>query len=151
MALVCADASMGYYCREAEFQCSDRNLRRRSFFLAILYEFFRETSCDVRDIAEDAEEGLQTLPVRLGKQNTMLLMTVVGLLLDSVLTQSVVFTASGIIVRSPQLAHAILRVGLTMAAYWQILKYPKDNYWAWGSMSLFGLVPVLFAQAAVSS
>ncbi len=151
MALVCADASMGYYCREAEFQCSDRNLRRRSFFLAILYEFFRETSCDVRDIAEDAEEGLQTLPVRLGKQNTMLLMTAVGLLLDSVLTQSVVFTASGIIVRSPQLAHAILRVGLTMAAYWQILKYPKDNYWAWGSMSLFGLVPVLFAQAAVSS
>jgi hypothetical protein len=151
MASVCAEASMAYYCRQAESQCSDRNLRRRSFYLAVLYEFFRETSCDVRDIVEDAKEGLKTLPVKLGKQNTMLLMTVVGLLLDSILTQSVAFTASGIIVRSPQLAHAILRIGLTMIAYWQILKYPRDNYWAWGCMSLFGLVPVLFAQAALHS
>ncbi|KAE9378694.1 hypothetical protein N431DRAFT_553103 [Stipitochalara longipes BDJ] len=151
MASVCAEASMAYYCRQAESQCSDKNLRRRSFYLAVLYEFFRETACDMRDIAEDAKEGLQTLPVKLGKQNTMLLMTVVGLLLDSILTQSVVFTASGIILRSPQLAHAVLRVGLTMAAYWQILKYPRDNYWAWGSMSLFGLIPVLFAQAALHS
>jgi 4-hydroxybenzoate polyprenyltransferase len=151
MASVCADASMAYFCRQAESQCSDRNLRRRSFSLAVLYEFFRETSCDVRDIAEDAKEGLHTLPVRLGKRKTMLLMTVVGLLLDSILTQSVTFTASGVVVRSPQLAYAILRVGLTMAAYRQILKYPRDNYWAWGSMSLFGLVPVLFAQAALHS
>ena len=151
MAMVCADASMAYYCRQAESQCSDRELRSRSFYLAVLYEFFRETSCDVRDIAEDAKEGLQTLPVRLGKQNTMLLMTAVGLLLDSVLTQSVAFTSSGVIVRTPQLARAVLRVGLTMAAHWQILKYSRDNYWAWGSMSLFGLVPVLFAQAALHS
>lgn len=142
---------MAYYCRQAESQCSDRNLLRRSFYLAVLYEFFRETSCDVRDIAEDTKEGLKTLPVRLGKQNTMLLMTVVGLLLDSILTQSVAFTASGIIVRSPQLAHAILRIGLTMVAYWQILKYPRDNNWAWGCMSLLGVAPVLFAQAALHS
>ena len=151
MASVCADASIAYYCRQAEFQCSDRHLRTRSFYLAVLYNFIRETSFDVRDIAEDANEGLKTLPVRLGKQNTMLLMTFVGFLLDSVLTESVAFTTSGIIVRSPQLAQALVRVGLTMAAYWQILKYPRDNNWAWGSMSLFGLVPVLFAQAALHS
>ncbi|KAM5344085.1 hypothetical protein ACJ41O_012622 [Fusarium nematophilum] len=151
MASVCADASMAYYCRQDESQCSDPNLRMRSFYLAVLYQFFRETSCDVRDIAEDAKEGLQTLPVKLGKQRTMLLMAVVGLLIDSVLTHSLSVTASGIVVRSPQLAHAFLRVGLTMAAYWQILKYPRENCWAWGSMSLFGLVPVLFAQAALRS
>ncbi|KAK7415564.1 hypothetical protein QQX98_005810 [Neonectria punicea] len=151
MASVCAHASMAYYCRQDESQCSDTNLQMRSFYLAVLYQFFRETSCDVRDITEDAKEGLQTLPVKLGKQKTMLLMTVAGLLLDSILTQSVYATASGIIVRSPQLAYAFLRVGLTMAAYWQVLKYPRENCWAWGFMSLFGLVPVLFAQAALRS
>ncbi|KAI5461933.1 hypothetical protein BGZ63DRAFT_382626 [Mariannaea sp. PMI_226] len=151
MASVCASASMAYCCRQDESQCSDANLRTRSFHLAVLYQFFRETSCDVRDIAEDAKEGLQTLPVKLGKENTMLLMTAVGFLLDSFLTQSVAVTASGIVVRSPQLVYSFLRVGFTMAAHWQILKYPRDNNWAWGSMSLFGLVPVLFAQAALRS
>ena len=149
VASVCAGASMAYYCRQAESQCSDKNLRRRIFCLAVFYQFFRETSCDVREIAEDAKEGLQTLPMRLGKQNTMLFMTVVGLLLDFVLTRDFSFTASGITVQTLQLAHSILRVGLTMAAYWQILKYPRENHWAWGSMSLFGLVLVLFAQAAL--
>ncbi|KAH8817504.1 hypothetical protein F5884DRAFT_853918 [Xylogone sp. PMI_703] len=151
MSSVTASASMAYYCRQAESQCSDITLRTRSFYLAVLYNFFRETSCDMRDIAEDAKEGLHTLPVRLGKQNTMLLMTAVGLLLDPVLTQSVAFTTSGIVVRSSQLAYSILRVGLTMAAYRQILKYPRDNHWPWGLVCLFGLVPVLFAQAALRS
>jgi 4-hydroxybenzoate polyprenyltransferase len=140
---------MVYYCRQDESRCSHIRLRTRSFYLAILYQFFRETSCDIRDMAEDAKEGLKTLPVKLGKQKTMLFMTVVGLLLDSILTDSVHISASGIIVHSPQLAQAFLRVGLTMTAHWQVLKYPRHNCWAWGFMSLFGLLPVLFAQAAL--
>ena len=151
MASVCADASMAYICRSDESRCSDASLRRRSFYLAVLYQFFRETSCDIRDIAEDAKEGLQTLPVKLGKHKTMLVMTVAGLILDSVLTHSAYITTSGVVIRPGQLAYAFLRVGLTMAAYWQILKYPRDSCWAWGAMSLFGLVPVLFAQAALRS
>ncbi|KAJ3537417.1 hypothetical protein NM208_g6323 [Fusarium decemcellulare] len=151
MASVCADASMAYYCRQDESQCSDANLRIRSFYLAVLYQFFRETSCDVRDITEDAKEGLQTLPVKLGKRGTMFFMTSMGLLLDPILTHSVDFTAGGIIVRSPQLIRSFLRISLTMAAYWKVLEYPRENCWAWGFMSLFGLVPVLFAQAALRS
>jgi hypothetical protein len=151
MATVCAEASMNYYCRKTEFYCGDRALQRRCFLLAVLYNFIRETSCDLRDMAEDAKEGLQTLPVRLGKQNTMLLMTITGLVLDVGLTQSVAFTSTGITVRSLQLAYSILRVGLTMAAYWQILKYPRNNEWAWGSVCLLGLVPVLFAHAALTN
>jgi len=140
---------MNYYCRQPEITCSNRALRMRCFLLAVVYNFIRETSCDLRDVAEDAKEGLQTLPVRLGKQNTMLLMTIVGLLLDISLTESIAFTMSGIVVQPRQLAYALLRVGLTMTAYWQILKYPRDNQWAWGAVCLFGLVPVLFAHAAL--
>lgn len=151
MASVCTHASMAYYCQQENSQCSDDALRARSFYLAVLYQFFRETSCDIRDIAEDTKEGLETLPVKLGRQNTIVLMTVVGLLLDSVLTQSVVITAGGIIIRYPKLAYSVLRVGTTMAAYSQVLTYPRDNHWAWGTVSLFGLVPVLFAQAALRS
>lgn len=151
MASVCADASMVYYCHEDVSQSCDIKLRTRSFYLAVLYQFFRETSCDIRDIAEDANEGLETLPVKLGKEKTMLLMTVVGFFAESILTDCVHATASGFIVRFPRLAQAFLRIGLTMAAHWQVLKYPRHNYWAWGFMSLFGLVPVIFAQAALRS
>lgn len=142
---------MAYYCQIEDFKCSEESIRGRSFYLAILYQFFRETSCDIRDIAEDTKEGLETLPVKLGKQNTMILMTAIGLLLDSVLTQSIAITVEGIVVRYPQLLCSILRVGSTMAAYSLILAYPRDNHWAWGTMSLFGLAPVLFAQAALHS
>ncbi|KAJ4253842.1 hypothetical protein NW762_010237 [Fusarium torreyae] len=149
MATVTADASMAYYCRQNEIQCSDSSLRTRSFYLAVLYQFFRETACDVRDISEDTKEGLHTLPVKLGKHNTMLLLTVVGMLAESILTRGIDITMSGIVVRSPLLARAFLRVGLTMVAYWQVLRYPRQTSWAWGSVSLLGLAPVLFAQATL--
>jgi 4-hydroxybenzoate polyprenyltransferase len=117
----------------------------------MLYQFFRETSCDVRDIPEDTKEGLNTLPVKLGKHNTMLLLASVGFLIEAVLTNGIDIAMGGITVRSPQLTYSLLRVGLTMAAYWQILRFPRQNSWAWGSMSLFGLAPVLLAQAALRS
>jgi 4-hydroxybenzoate polyprenyltransferase len=149
MATVCAEASMAYCCRQDEFQCADRDLRARSFYLAVLYQFFRETSCDIRDIPEDTKEGLRTLPVKLGKQNTILLLATVGVLAESILTHGIDITTTGIIVKAPLISRAFLRVGLTMAAYWQVLRFPRQNSWAWGSMSLLGLTPVLFAQAAL--
>ncbi|KAF4958034.1 hypothetical protein FSARC_11131 [Fusarium sarcochroum] len=151
MATVTANASMAYYCRQDGIQCNDPNLRTRGFYLAVLYQFFRETSCDARDITEDTKEGLHTLPVKLGKHNTMLLLTVVGMLVDSILTHGIDITMSGIIVRPPLLTRAFLRVGLTMAAYWQVLRHPRENSWAWGTVSLLGLTPVLFAQATLRS
>ncbi|KAF5027509.1 hypothetical protein F66182_380 [Fusarium sp. NRRL 66182] len=151
MATVCADASMSYCCRQQEPDCSDDSLRTRSFYLAVLYQFLRETSCDIRDIAEDSKEGLKTLPVKLGKQNTILFLAGVGLLVESFLTLGIDVTASAVIVSFPLVSRAFLRVGLTMAAYWQVLSYPRGNCLAWGSMSLLGLVPVLFAQADLRS
>lgn len=142
---------MVYYCQPESNQCSDKALQLRSFQLACLYQFLRETACDVRDIGEDTAEGLNTLPVKLGKQNTMLLISLVGILLDLALTQSIIITADGIIVRYPQLIYSFLRIGSTIAAYSLILRYPRENVWAWGTMSLFGLTPVLFAQAALRS
>ncbi|PVH84681.1 hypothetical protein DL98DRAFT_610086 [Cadophora sp. DSE1049] len=152
MASVCAQASMAYYCQREGFHCSDESLQWRSIQLACLYQFLRETACDVRDIDEDTREGLRTLPVKLGKQRTILFMGLVGLLLDLVITQSVVLTAAGgIVVGFPHAIYSILRVGSTIAAYSTILQYPRANVWAWGIMSLLGLTPVLFAQAALRS
>lgn len=151
MASVCAEASMAFYCTPSDSHCADESLRRKSFYLAILYQFFRETSCDVRDIAEDAKEGLETLPVRLGKRNTMLLMTLGGILIDSILTASMVFSDGLVVIDQMRFAYSVLRVTMTMTAYWQVLRYPRNNYLAWGSMSLLGLTPVLFAQASLRS
>ncbi|KIL93917.1 hypothetical protein FAVG1_02479 [Fusarium avenaceum] len=151
MATVTAESSISYYCRQDNVQCHDKDLRMRTFYLVVLYQFFRETSCDVRDIPEDKKEGLKTLPVKLGKHNTMLLLTSVGFLVEAILTHGIDIEMSGITVRSLQLTYSLLRVGLTMAAYWQILRFPRQNSWAWGSMSLFGLAPVLLAQAALRS
>lgn len=150
MASVTAGSSGAYYCNSDDSPCSHETLRARSFQLACLYQFFRETTCDVRDIKEDAVEGLATLPVMLGKKNTLLFMTLLGLVLDALLTRSVAITSNNaIIIRHTQLAYSSLRIGSTMAAYYMILRYPRDSHRAWGIMSLFGLVPVMFAQAAL--
>ncbi|KAH7360213.1 hypothetical protein BKA65DRAFT_473374 [Rhexocercosporidium sp. MPI-PUGE-AT-0058] len=147
MASVSAQASIAYYCQTSGYKCSDEALQTKSVQLACLYQFLRETACDVRDIDEDTKEGLVTLPVKLGKRNTLLVMLLLGLLLDLTLTQSVVFTAAhGVVVDPSLFAHSILRIGSTIAAYLLILQYPRGNVWAWGTMSLFGLVPVLSAQ-----
>lgn len=148
MASVTAEASMAYSCRQG-YQCVERDVRTRSFYLAVLYQFFRETSCDVRDIPEDTKEGIDTLPVKLGKLNTMLLLATIGVLIDGLLTHGIDITPGGVLVNSQLLTHAFLRVGLTMLAYWQVLRFPRQNAWAWGSMSLLGLSPVLFAQGAL--
>lgn len=150
MASVTAEASMAYYCHRGDSHCSDIALRWRSIQLACLYQFLRETACDVRDIEEDTREGLKTLPVKLGKGKTVVLMAFVALLLDLALTQCVVVVGmNSVVVRYPEFAYSIARVGGTMMAYSLILRYPRANLWAWGTMSLFGLAPVLSAQAAL--
>lgn len=149
MASVCCEASMAYYCSADGAQCSDEGLRRKSFYLAILYQFFRETSCDIRDIKEDTEEGLETLPVRLGKWNTLLLMTIVGIIGDAILTGGVMMNHETIAFDPNKLARTSIRILFTMAAYIVILRYPRHHQLAWGTMSLCGLAPVLFAQAAL--
>tara|TARA_R110002060_G_scaffold25697_3_gene35212 strand:- start:340 stop:798 length:459 start_codon:yes stop_codon:yes gene_type:complete len=151
MASVCAQASMAHYCHREGFHCSDESVRWKSVQLACLYQFLRETACDVRDIEEDTREGLRTLPVKLGKEKTILLMGLVGLLVDLIITESVLLIGTGgIVVRSPHATHSCLRIGSTIAAYSLILQYPRANVWAWGIMSLLGLTPVIFAQAALS-
>ncbi|KAH7395905.1 hypothetical protein BKA64DRAFT_674923 [Cadophora sp. MPI-SDFR-AT-0126] len=150
MASVSAQASVAYYCPREGFQCSDESIRWKSVQLACLYQFLRETACDVRDIDEDTREGLHTLPVKLGKVKTILLMGLVGLSLDLVITQSLVVTAArGVIVRFPHALYSASRIGSTILAYSLILQFPRANVWAWGIMSLLGLTPVLFAQAAL--
>ncbi|OJD26188.1 hypothetical protein ACJ73_02434 [Blastomyces percursus] len=142
MGCVTAGSSMFHVCQK-DVQCTDQSLQTRSLCLSILYQFFRETACDIRDIAEDTEDGMETLPVRLGKGNTMLLISVVGMFSDVLLTGGV---GPSLQVDLSLAFQSVVRVGCTMCVYSQILRYPRENHWAWGFMSLLGLVPVLHAQ-----
>ena len=149
MGYVTAGTSMFFFCHSADAHCTGQSLRTRSLCLAILYQFFRETSCDVRDIAEDKRDGMKTLPVRLGKSNTLLLMVSLGALLDTVLTSGLSMDWSGIQMDPARLVGSVLRVGVTIGTYSIILHYPRRNMLAWGMMSLLGLVPVLWAQGTL--
>lgn len=95
------------------------------------------------------EEGLKTLPVRLGREKTLLFMTVFGILLDAFLTRAIDLVRCSGVVDFSYIFNSVGRVTLTMEMYSQILFYPRSNYWAWGTMSLLGLVPVLYTQAAL--
>lgn len=150
MGYVTADTSMFYFChaRDSPPPCSEHTLRTRSLCLAILYQFFRETACDTRDISEDAKDGMKTLPVRLGKTNTLLLMASLGTLLESLITNGISMTWAGIHVSTPLLGGSVFRVTMLLIFYAMILQYPKGSL-AWGWMSLLGLIPVLWAQAAL--
>lgn len=150
MAYVTADTTMFYLCHDKNSQCTEQSIRTRSLCLAVLYQFFRETACDARDIADDIRDGMRTLPVRLGKSNTLLLMAGLGSLADAMITKGIWATPSaGVQVNPELLAGSVFRVCAMMGAYAVILKYPRDNYVAWGIMSLFGLTPVLWAQTAL--
>jgi hypothetical protein len=149
MAYVTAHASMFYFCHSKYSQCSENSLRGRSLLLVILYQFFRETAFDTRDTAEDVREGMKTLPVRLGKSNTLLLMVVLGTFLEAFICKGILATRSGIHVEAPLLMESIVRVGTLIGVYGIILQYPKGSHFAWGGMSLLGLVPVLWAQRSL--
>ena len=150
MGYFTADAAMFHYCHERAALCSRGSLRARSLCLAILYHFFRETVNDARDIGEDSQNNLKTLPMRLGKRNTILFLMALGMPLDILLTGGMWVTRAGIQVDLGLMSQGILRICLTMGAYWKILQYPRKNSWVWGIMGLLGLTPVLWAQAELS-
>lgn len=150
MSYVTADTSIFYTCHKGvTMQCWKQSLRTRSLYLAILYQFLRETAGDTKDIAEDDREGMKTFPVRLGKKNTLLLMASLGFLVDALATKGVFVDLLGVHVDLVLLCWALLRMSATMGFYANILQYPKGDYWAWGSVSLLGLVPVLWAQSSL--
>ncbi|RYP21328.1 hypothetical protein DL767_009279 [Monosporascus sp. MG133] len=91
-----SDTSMFYFCHGKDTLCNGQSLSTRSLCLAVLYQFFRETACDTRDIAEDTKDDMKTLPVRLGKRSMLLVMAGVGALLDSLITDAILVTWLGI-------------------------------------------------------
>jgi 4-hydroxybenzoate polyprenyltransferase len=149
MGYVTADTSMFYFCYK-DAHCNEYSLRTRSLCLAVLYQFFRETACDIRDIEEDSKHDMKTLPVRLGKNNTLFIMAILGMLLDTLVTKGVLMTWTGLHVNFSLLIGSISRVGVLIGIYSKILQYPKGNNLAWSVMSLLGLMPVLWAQASLS-
>ena len=151
-AYVTVDTSLVYCCGGGgtTTHCSEPSLREGSLGLAMLYQFFRETVCDTRDIAEDKEEGMHTLPIRLGRQNTLCLMAVVGPFVDAALTRGILVDSLwNFHIEVFLLAESILRVGMTMLFYSKVLEHNHESICAWGTASLIGLMPVIWAQRSL--
>ncbi|EED13312.1 hypothetical protein TSTA_058010 [Talaromyces stipitatus ATCC 10500] len=155
MAYVTAETSMVYFSTggkgtTAPTQFPDQSLHNRSLGLAILYQFFRETVCDTRDIADDTQAEMRTLPIRIGKKKTLWLMGVLGCLLDAAITGGIsINSVWDLGVNYFLLFGAVLRVGATLLFYSIVLGQPRENAMAWGTVSLLGLTPVIWAQKSL--
>jgi 4-hydroxybenzoate polyprenyltransferase len=151
MAYVTVDTSVVYFCSSSTTtQCSEPSLRSQSLGLAILYQFLRETVCDTRDIAEDTQDGMKTLPIRLGRKNTLRLLGIEGCVVDAAITKGITidgvwgFHADKILIPD-----TIIRVGMTILFYSKVLEHNHGNFMAWGIASLIGLTPVIWAQRSL--
>lgn len=150
MAYVPVDTSMVYVCSgSTTTQYSESSFRGESLGLAILYQFFRETVCDARDIAMDTEDGMKALPVRLGRKNNFCPMSILGTFVDAALTRGISTDGACVYVDRLLLAEAILRVGMSMLFYSKVLEHHHGNVISWGTASLMGFLPVIWAQRSL--
>lgn len=111
----------------------------RSFAVAFLYNWVRETMCDVRDLDEDTEEGVPTLPVAFGKSGTLALILFVAVAAEQV------FMGSGLL--RPLPFDSVLRVAVTFVGCVLIKDRPREDTFTWGLIALIGLCPATWAQA----
>ena len=116
--------------------CSAPGVRATSLAYSMLYNFVRETICDVRDIEEDTHEGLITLPVVLGHQKTLVLLAVTTFVGEYYLSGG--FTSEG-----------LLRATLTITASAMVAAQPREKTGYWAFLTTFGLTPAWWAQAGL--
>ncbi|KAI9758074.1 MAG: hypothetical protein M4579_003205 [Chaenotheca gracillima] len=134
MGPVDADTAQAHACALYPGLCAPSTIMWRSIGLSILYNWIRETVCDARDIEEDKRENLRTLPISLGKNNTIALMAVVAFVGDALLSQKLDM-------------EVVIRVAASIILSTVVLQHPRENGMAWSFQALFGLTPCWWAQA----
>lgn len=149
MANVDADIGASHACMVHNWECRWNNFGTgseiywRSFALAFLYNWVRETMCDVRDMAEDSAEGVPTLPVTVGRK-VALGMLVVG----TFLTEQVIFSG---MMQDDFFAFvgwdSVARQVVTLLGCWAIFDSPREDKWTWSFIAFLGLLPATWAQA----
>lgn len=149
MANVDADIGATHACMAHDWECRWDNLGVgseiywQSFALAFLYNWVRETMCDIRDRVEDSAEGVPTLPVTVGRK-TALAMLVVG----TFLTEQVIF--SGMMqgdFRAFVGWDSVARQAVTLLGCWAVFDRPREDKCAWSFVAFCGLLPSTWAQA----
>lgn len=131
-------AKEGYCIWNFPFLGLDHLVYRRTWACSFLYNWVRETIYDARDIAEDTEEGLLTLPVVLGKRNTLILTTVVTFVAEQYIT------GRGML--AVPFFESILRQVVTAVAMMLAVNRPREDHFTWSMMALFGLLPATWSQ-----
>lgn len=116
--------------------------QKQALAFTVLYDFALETIFDLRDLDEDKQNGVRTLPVALGRRRTLLLL-------------ATVMVPGDLIIHGDKLgfwgaAESILRSTLT----WFLLAYigknePRGNTVVWGFLTIMGLLPSLWAQSGL--
>jgi 4-hydroxybenzoate polyprenyltransferase len=105
----------------------------QSLAYSMLYNFLRETICDARDVFEDKQEGLRTLPMVLGPNGTMVFLAITAIFGDMAIT-------GGFDMES------LFRSVITLIISGVVVRQPRENGTPWGFLILFGLLPAWWAQ-----
>jgi len=131
-------ASAVYTCLHYPHRCVAQKVPRKAVAYGALYGFVRETVYDARDIMEDNQQGVTTLPTTIGMRRTKLLLgltTAVGELL--------------IAQRKWMTLNMAIRTGITMGLILFVLKHPRIDSLAWGAFCALSLIPAFCAQIEI--
>lgn len=133
--------------RQAEACHSNFSRRRQTQALAytVLYDFVLETVFDLRDVDEDKRNSVRTLPVALGGNRSLLLLTAIVLPGDLLIQGNI----------EPEfetVAESLVRSGLTLAVLSIVVRTKSRGSTAvWGIVTLLGLMPAFWAQVKLLS
>ena len=149
MANVDGDIGALNACRTFDGECRLNNLGAeseiywRSFALAFIYNWVRETMCDVRDLMEDANEGIPTLPVTVGPWNAVALTT-----MGTFLTEQYIFAGlmQGNLLAFPGW-ESVARQIITLLGCFTVFNKPREDKLTWSLVAFVGLLPATWAQS----
>ena len=122
-----------YACNIQGRMCPSFNRRLRLLCFAVLYNWYRETVYDIRDIAEDTANGVVTLPIVLGKRKGFATACLVTFLGDIVVSGNV-----GV--------WNILRVALVVILGIFTIARPRHEHFRWALFAIVGLVPACLGE-----
>lgn len=113
--------------------CPDLSVRRQAEAYCLLYSFIRETVYDARDVDEDLEEGLVTLPIAFGRRGTLAVIAAAAIVGEVAITKQVN-------------AEAFVRAITTVVISAIMSHHPRADDASWTLFTISALVPVSWAH-----
>jgi 4-hydroxybenzoate polyprenyltransferase len=144
MTYVDADVGASHACKVHDWQCAGvgGSMYWRAWAVSFAYNWVRETMCDVRDIDEDRDEGVPTLPATIGKRWTIALLVSVTFCIEQIVFRGQLLAAPGL--------DSVARQLIAFLGCLLIAKRPREAKWTWSFIALCGLLPATWGQASLA-